>query len=135
MRSHYRLSVGRSNKTPFRLVPITSLRSDIMSASFRASPAELDLVNQIFSKADKPKQGILKGDVAVEVFNGAKLAGSVLGEIWSIADEENNGWLSKTGTAKALRLIGHAQKGSKVSPTLLTKCEFQFPGILRNQLY
>ena len=135
MRSHYRLSVGRSNKTPFWLVPITSLRSDIMSASFRASPAELDLVNQIFSKVDKPKQGILKGDVAVEVFSGAKLAGSVLGEIWSIADEENNGWLSKTGAAKALRLIGHAQKGSKVSHTLLTKCEYQFPGILCYQLY
>jgi len=96
-----------------------------MSASFRASPAELDLVNQIFSKVDKPKLGILSGEVAVKVFSGAKLAGSVLGEIWSIADEENNGWLSKTGTAKALRLIGHAQKGSKVSHTLLTKCEFQ----------
>jgi len=106
-----------------------------MSASFRASSAELDLVNQIFSKVDKPKQGILKGDVAVEVFSGAKLAGSVLGEIWNIADEENNGWLSKTGTAKALRLIGHAQKGSKVSHTLLTKCEYSFPDILCYQLY
>lgn len=66
----------------------------------------------------------MSGEVAVKVFSGAKLAGSVLGEIWNIADEENNGWLSKTGTAKALRLIGHAQKGSKVSHILLTKCEF-----------
>lgn len=125
-----RLSVGRLSKTNQLLTSSPPFRPDTMSASFTASPAELNLVNQIFSQADKQKLGILSGDVAVRVFSGAKLAGSVLGEIWSIADEENNGWLSKTGTAKALRLIGHAQKGSKVSPALLTKCKFLFPGIL-----
>lgn len=92
-----------------------------MSASFTATPAELGLVNQIFAQADKQKLGILNGDVAVKVFGGAKLPGPVLGEIWNIADEENNGWLSKMGTAKALRLIGHAQAGSKVTPALLAK--------------
>ncbi|KAJ3572813.1 hypothetical protein NP233_g2832 [Leucocoprinus birnbaumii] len=92
-----------------------------MSASFTATPAELALVNQIFAQADKQKLNILNGDVAVQVFGGAKLPGTVLGEIWNIADEENNGWLSRTGTAKALRLIGHAQKGTKVSSALLSK--------------
>lgn len=92
-----------------------------MSTNFTATPAELSLVSQIFAQADKQKLGILSGDVAVKVFGGAKLPGSVLGEIWSIADEENNGWLSKTGAAKALRLIAHAQKGEKVSTTLLSK--------------
>ncbi|KAF9452834.1 hypothetical protein P691DRAFT_148520 [Macrolepiota fuliginosa MF-IS2] len=92
-----------------------------MSAIFSATPAELSLVNRIFAQADKQKLGILTGDVAVNVFSGAKLPGPVLGEIWSIADEENNGWLSKTGAAKALRLIAHAQKGEKPSPVLLTK--------------
>ncbi|KXN90474.1 EH domain-containing and endocytosis protein 1 [Leucoagaricus sp. SymC.cos] len=92
-----------------------------MSASFTATPAELALVNQIFAQVDKQKLGILNGDIAVRVFSGANLPGSVLGEIWTIADEENNGWLSKTGAAKALRLIGHAQKGAKVSAALLSK--------------
>jgi epidermal growth factor receptor substrate 15 len=92
-----------------------------MSAAFAATPAELGLVNQIFARADQQKLGILNGEVAVQVFGGAKLPGSVLGEIWSIADEEHNGWLSKTGAAKAIRLIAHAQNGEKVSPTLLSK--------------
>lgn len=95
-----------------------------MSAPFTATPAELSLVNQIFAHVDKQKRGVLNGDVAVRVFSGAKLPGPVLGEIWSISDEENNGWLSKTGAAKALRLIGHAQKGTKVSATLLAKRQF-----------
>lgn len=86
-----------------------------------ATPAELSLVSQIFAQVDKQKLGILNGDLAVSVFGGAKLPGSVLGEIWSIADEENNGWLSKTGAAKVIRLIGHAQKGTKISTTLLSK--------------
>lgn len=95
-----------------------------MSATFTATSAELSLVNQIFAQADKQKLGILTGDVAVKVFSGAKLPGSVLGEIWNIADEENNGWLSKKGAAKALRLIGHAQKGEKPSAALLNKRQF-----------
>lgn len=100
---------------------IPSSRLDTMSAPFTATPAELGLVNQIFARADQQKLGILNGEVAVQVFSGAKLPGSVLGEIWNIADEENNGWLSKKGAAKAVRLIAHAQNGEKVSTALLTK--------------
>lgn len=92
-----------------------------MSANFTPTTAELSLVNQIFAQADKQKLGILTGDVAVKVFGGAKLPGSVLGEIWSLVDEENNGWLSKKGAAMAIRLIAHAQKGEKVSAALVNK--------------
>lgn len=88
-------------------------------SGFTPSPAELALVTQIFAKADPKKIGILTGDAALKVFGGAKLTPIVLGEIWSIADEENNGWLSKKGVAIAVRLIGWAQKGEKVKQSLV----------------
>ena len=85
--------------------------------------AELALVNQIFAQADTQKIGILTGDVAVKVFQGAKLSPSVLGEIWSISDEENSGYLTRKGVTIAVRLMGHAQKGQKVDKSLVSKRE------------
>lgn len=95
-----------------------------MSAGFSATPAELSLVNEIFKKYDTAKLGVITGEVAVRAFQGAKVQPSVLGEIWSVADEENNGWLSKKGVAIALRLIGYAQKGDKITVELVSKREF-----------
>ncbi|KAF9228776.1 hypothetical protein BS17DRAFT_691519 [Gyrodon lividus] len=92
-----------------------------MSSSFTPTSPELALVNQIFAQADTQKIGILTGDVAVKVFGGAKLAPTVLGEVWGIADDDNNGFLTKKGVAIAVRLIGWAQKGEKVSQALLNK--------------
>lgn len=84
-------------------------------------------MNQIFAQADTQKIGILTGDVAVKVFQGAKLAPTVLGEIWNIADDDNNGFLTKKGVSIAVRLMGHAQKGQKVDKSLVNK-----PGPLAN---
>jgi len=92
-----------------------------MSSSFTPSPAELALVSQIFAQADSTKIGILTGDVAVKAFAGAKLSPLVLGEIWSIADEDNKGWLSKKGVAISVRLMGWAQTGEKITPALVNK--------------
>ncbi|KAF9264956.1 EF-hand [Marasmius fiardii PR-910] len=92
-----------------------------MSTSFSPTPAEATLVGQIFAQADTSKLGILKGDDAVHIFGGAKVPPTVLGEIWNIADEDQNGWLSRKGAAVALRLIGWAQKGEKVSKELVNK--------------
>lgn len=83
--------------------------------------AELNLANQVFVKADPGKLGVVTGEAAVKLFSGAKLPGPVLGEIWSIADEDNNGWLSKKGVTVALRLIGWAQSGEKVTSALIGK--------------
>ncbi|KAG1842654.1 hypothetical protein DFJ58DRAFT_53648 [Suillus subalutaceus] len=98
-----------------------------MSSNFVPTPAELALVNQIFAQADTQKIGILTGDVAVKVFQGAKLTPTVLGEIWNIADDDNNGFLTKKGVSIAVRLMGHAQKGQKVDKSLVNK-----PGPLAN---
>ncbi|PPQ70282.1 hypothetical protein CVT24_000845 [Panaeolus cyanescens] len=92
-----------------------------MSTNFSPTPAELTLVSQIFAQADPQKLGVLTGDVAVRVFSGAKLPAASLGEIWNIADDGNNGWLSKKGVAMAVRLIGWAQKGEAITTALLNK--------------
>lgn len=92
-----------------------------MATNFTPTQAELAFVSQIFAQADSQRFGILTGDVAVKIFGGSKLPPTVLGEIWSIADEDNNGFLTKKGAAIALRLMGHAQKGEKVNKSLLSK--------------
>jgi len=92
-----------------------------MSTKFSPTPAELALVSQIFAQVDLQKLGILTGDVAVKTFGGANLPPAVLGEIWSIADEDNNGWLPRKGVAIAIRLMGWAQKGEKISSELVHK--------------
>ena len=101
-----------------------------MSSHFTPTPAELALVNQIFAQADTQKIGILTGDVAVRLFGGAKLAPTVLGEIWNIADEDNNGFLTRKGVAVAVRLMGWAQKGEKISQALLSKCAVTLVSLL-----
>ncbi|THV08040.1 EF-hand, partial [Dendrothele bispora CBS 962.96] len=92
-----------------------------MSTSFAPTQAELALVNQIFAQGDPQKLGILTGDVAVRIFTGAKLPPATLGEIWGLADEDNNGWLSRKSCAQAVRLMGWAQKGEKVNKDLVNK--------------
>jgi epidermal growth factor receptor substrate 15 len=92
-----------------------------MSRSFAPTPAELALVGQIFARADSQKVGILTGDIAVDVFAGSKLPPAVLGEVWQIADEENQGFLTRKGVAIALRLIGHAQQGEAVTAESVNK--------------
>jgi len=92
-----------------------------MSTNFSPTPAELTLVSQIFAQADPQKLGVLTGDVAVRVFGGAKLPPVTLAEIWSLSDEDDKGWLPKKGVAIAVRLIGWAQKGEKITQALANK--------------
>lgn len=96
-------------------------------STLNPSPAENALVSQLFTKYDTQQLGILTGDVAVKAFAGSKLPATTLGEIWSIADKENNGFLTRKGVAAALRLIGHAQKGESVTEALLDKRMLRVP--------
>ncbi|TFK55038.1 hypothetical protein OE88DRAFT_1653662 [Heliocybe sulcata] len=92
-----------------------------MSGTFTPSPAELALVQKIFAHPDAQKLGALTGEIAVQIFSGSKLPPAVLGEVWSLADRENNGWLSKKGAAMAVRLMGWAQKGEPLREELIYK--------------
>lgn len=96
-----------------------------MSSDFVPSQAETALTNKVFEKCDPQKLGIITGDAAVGVFNGSKLSPAVLGEVWSTADKENNGFLTRKGVSIALRLMGHAQRGEPLSEALLSKREYQ----------
>ena len=94
-----------------------------MSSDFVPSHAEIALTNKIFEKCDPQKLGIVKANAAVGIFNGTKLSAVVLGEVWAIADKDNNGFLTRKGVSIALRLLGHAQRGEPVSEALLSKRE------------
>jgi epidermal growth factor receptor substrate 15 len=94
-----------------------------MSSTFAPTVAELALVSLIFLQADPQKLGIITGEAAINVFDGAKVEPNVLAAIWSIADEDNNGWLPRKGVAIAIRLIGWAQKGEKITKALVNKRE------------
>ena len=94
-----------------------------MATSFSLTQGELALVNQIFSKHDLQKYGVITGDVAVRIFASTNLSATVLGQIWGIADAENQGFLTREGVSIAVRLVGWAQKGEAVSADLVNKCE------------
>lgn len=91
-------------------------------ASFAPTAQELTYVTKLFETADPQKLGIITGDAAVPVLAGSSLPPDKLGEIWAIADHDNNGFLTKKGVAAAVRLIAWAQNGEPVSETLLAKC-------------
>lgn len=85
------------------------------------SPEEQKLYKASFVEADKEQLGVLTGDKAVDFFAKSNLPTDVLGLIWQQADNENNGFLTEDGFNIALRLIGHAQAGTTVSPGLEKK--------------
>jgi len=58
-----------------------------MAPNITPTPQEAALVNQIFLLADPQKLGVVTGDAAVKVFDGAKLPSTTLGEIWALSDE------------------------------------------------
>ena len=91
-----------------------------MSSLFSPTPAELTLVSQVFFKADPQNQGFISTDVAVRLCSGAKISPVVIGEIFHISDETKTGKLSRKDIAVAVRLIGWAQKGEKITRSLLT---------------
>ena len=88
-------------------------------SKFTPTAAEVALVNQIFTLTDPQKIGIVTGDAAVKVFSGTKLSPTVLAEVWALADEDNNGILTRKGVAIAVRLLGHAQRGERVTEALV----------------
>ena len=88
---------------------------------FVPSPAEVAIVNAIFARADPQKVGLVTGEQGVRVFAGAHLPPATLGDVWSLADPENNGALTRKGVAVAVRLIGWAQNGESPTVELIDK--------------
>lgn len=79
------------------------------------TPAETQAFAKLFAMADPGNTGVLSGDHAVRFFEGFHLPTITLGEIWSIADNQNEGYLTRPAFDVALRLIARAQRGESVS--------------------
>ncbi|QRV74778.1 hypothetical protein RhiJN_02793 [Ceratobasidium sp. AG-Ba] len=80
---------------------------------FRGSALENQLIEAVLAKADPESQCVVTADYAVNIFESSGLPKTTLGQIWELADPENNGFLTDTGVGVALRLIGWAQAGEK----------------------
>ncbi|CAK5262769.1 unnamed protein product [Mycena citricolor] len=82
---------------------------------------ELELVSQLFASGEPKTLDAITGTHALALFANTGLSDEVLGQIWSIADKDSNGQLSRDETGALLRLMGWAQAGVKPSPDLLEK--------------
>lgn len=83
------------------------------------SAAEQPVFAQLYSLADPSNSGVVTGDAAVGFFEGFRLPTLTLGQIWSIADSDNNGFLTPNTFGVALRLIARAQRGESVSEAVV----------------
>ncbi|KAG5354347.1 putative calcium-binding protein [Yarrowia sp. C11] len=86
--------------------------------SINLTPEEKKLYGSLFKTADKESVGIVTGEDAKVLFQKSSLSPAILGEIWQLSDTENSGFLNQIGFSTALRLIGHAQTGARVSAQL-----------------
>ncbi|KAG8779755.1 hypothetical protein FRC12_023852 [Ceratobasidium sp. 428] len=89
--------------------------------SFSATAQEQQVIKAVLAKADTQDLGVVTGDEAVKVFAGSGLPPTTLGEIWQLADTDNNGFLTEVGLGIALRLIGWAQAGEKPKKELFSR--------------
>ncbi|WWD22512.1 hypothetical protein CI109_107005 [Kwoniella shandongensis] len=87
------------------------------------SAQEKQYYDQLFNLIDKDNTGILPGQDAYPFLTSSNLPTATLGEVWAIADPENNGFLTKDAWYKAARVIGWIQKGNAgaVEESLTTK--------------
>jgi epidermal growth factor receptor substrate 15 len=92
-----------------------------MAASL--SPQERTYYDQLYAIVDKDGAGVLPGHDALPFLVTSGLPQQTLGEIWAVADPDNNGFLTRDGWYKAARLIGWLQKGGQttVDETLASK--------------
>lgn len=92
-----------------------------MAASL--SPQERTYYDQLYAIVDKDGAGVLPGHDALPFLVTSGLPQQTLGEIWAVADPDNNGFLTRDGWYKAARLIGWLQKGGQttVDETLVSK--------------
>lgn len=74
---------------------------------------------QLFRQADSEYTQVVTGEVASKLFIKSGISPALLGNIWQLADPENNGFLDQKGFSVALRLIGHVQNGQNLSASLI----------------
>ncbi|KAG5357746.1 putative calcium-binding protein [Yarrowia sp. B02] len=99
-------------------LPVNTATTAHGPMSINLTPEEKKLYGSLFKTADKESVGIVTGEDAKVLFQKSSLSPAILGEIWQLSDTENAGFLNQIGFSTALRLIGHAQNGQRVSAQL-----------------
>ncbi|XP_062081529.1 uncharacterized protein LOC133787405 [Humulus lupulus] len=79
-------------------------------ASPQNQPANVDLFDAYFRRADLDRDGRISGQEAVPFFQGSGLPKQVLAQIWAYADQRQAGFLGRAEFYNALKLITVAQK-------------------------
>lgn len=79
------------------------------------SQQERSYYDQLFAAVDSQDSGVLAGQDALPLLMSANLPQQTLGEIWALADPDNNGFLTKESWYKAARMVGWMQKGGKTN--------------------
>ncbi|CAO1624778.1 unnamed protein product [Sympodiomycopsis kandeliae] len=91
------------------------------TGGLQLTPQERLAFAHLFSLADPSNSGIVPGHTAVSFFAKSSLPSATLGQIWSLADSTNNGFLTAPTFSIALRLIAHAQRGETPDEALVHK--------------
>lgn len=86
--------------------------------SIQLTAQEQAAFGQLYTQVDPNYTQIVSGDAASQLFMKSGLSPAVLGDIWQMADPNNNGFLDQQGFSMALRMIGHVQNGQTLSPNL-----------------
>ena len=79
------------------------------------TPQERQYFDKLFDIVDKDDAGVLPGQDALPFLVSSGLPQQLLGEVWAVADSDNNGFLTRDGWYKAARLIGWLQKSGQMA--------------------
>ncbi|EPS63366.1 hypothetical protein M569_11417, partial [Genlisea aurea] len=72
-----------------------------------------------FQRADLDRDGRISGSEAVAFFRGSNLPQDVLAKIWTFADQNRVGFLSRTEFYNALKLVTVAQSKRELTPDIV----------------
>ncbi|QLQ79020.1 hypothetical protein HG537_0B03670 [Torulaspora globosa] len=89
------------------------------SLSFQTplTPEEQRVYGEQFRKLDQEELGIVTGEALKPLFAGSGLSAQKLSQVWSLVDENNNGFLNLEEYSAALRAIGHLQQYPSLAVT------------------
>ncbi|TPX33310.1 hypothetical protein SmJEL517_g03714 [Synchytrium microbalum] len=85
---------------------------------FPMTVEEQTAYEKLFRIADAENKNVITPQTAYEFLSKSKLPQTTLSEIWTAADSEKRGFLTRTGFFKALKYIALAQTGRPVSSGL-----------------
>ncbi|XP_024017646.1 actin cytoskeleton-regulatory complex protein PAN1 isoform X2 [Morus notabilis] len=88
-------------------------------ASPQNQPANVDLFDAYFRRADLDRDGRISGAEAVSFLQGSGLPRQVLAQIWAHADQRQIGFLGRAEFYNALKLVTVAQSKRDLTPEIV----------------